>query len=677
MPEPVAPTNHLDAALQLATCDLRVLPIKPGAKHPGIPDWPNKATTNPDIIHRWYTQLYRNHGIGIATGSGIIVLDIDTHGADGYTTLNQLTAKHGALPDTVTCNTGSGGQHIYLRTKLEIRNNAGTKLGPGIDLRGDGGQVLAPPTLHPTTHRPYTWASGRAPWEHDIAPAPHWLETLLNPPPPVATYPAPPPTRDPFLTPTNTPADRYNTETTWAQLLTADGWTATHTDRDGVTHWTRPGKNPNEGTSATTGHNGKDFLHVFTTSIPWLPEGNYTRFAYTAHRNHGGDYKALTAHLRLPNLTPAPTPQIAAPNPAEALQTAQEPTPDADTTSTWTPIDLTPYFTGTHEPLQPTILQRTDATHLLYPGRLNMIFGESASGKTWIALTAATQQLNTGHHIAYIDLEDHPQTITERLTALGTKPHQANQIHYIRPETRNPDEAHHHITQLIHTHNPTLLILDSYGEALALFGIDQNDDNGVAHFTQNILRPWTRQGPAILILDHIPKNTDAPRNYSIGSQRKRASIDGAAYRATQTMPFSKHQPGQITLTTAKDRGGNLATGLPAATLTITPTNGQLQIDIHPPETRLPNGQIERPTTLMNRVLELCTNATNPPTKTELRDLISGKNEHKDQAIAALKNDGKIRLITYKHSETGRQRTGYICVAPDERDPFLHPIDDDF
>jgi hypothetical protein len=669
MPEPVAPTNHLDAALQLAACDLRVLPIKPGAKHPGIPDWPNKATTNPDIIHRWYTQLYRNHGIGIATGNGIIVLDIDTHGADGYTTLNQLTTKHGPLPDTVTCNTGSGGQHIYLRTNLTIRNNAGTKLGPGIDLRGDGGQVLAPPTLHPTTHRPYTWATGRAPWQHEIAPAPHWLETLLNPPPPIATYPAPPPTRDPFLTPNDSPADRYNTETTWAQLLTADGWTATHTDRDGVTHWTRPGKNPNEGTSATTGHNGKDFLHVFTTSIPWLPEGNYTRFHYTAHRNHGGDYKALSAHLRLPNLTSAPTPHTTPQPPSEALQTAQEPTPDPDTTSTWTEIDLTPYFTGTHEPLQPTILQRTDATHLLYPGRLNMIFGESASGKTWIALTAATQQLNTGHHIAYIDLEDHPQTITERLTALGTKPHQANQIHYIRPETRNPDEAHHHITQLIHTHNPTLLILDSYGEALALFGIDQNDDNGVAHFTQNILRPWTRQGPAILILDHIPKNTDAPRNYSIGSQRKRASIDGAAYRATQTMPFSKHQPGQITLTTAKDRGGNLATGLPAATLTITPTNGTLQIDVHPPETRLPNGQIERPTTLMNRVLDHLTTRNTPLTIRQLQDEVEGKAIAITQAIHVLHTENRIKTIPITHPN-GRHATAYTPVENPVNDVFL-------
>lgn len=665
--------NYHQEALQLAEHNLRVIPIRPGLKHPGIDSWQHHATTNTDTINNWWTGIYRDHGIGIATGEGLIVIDIDTHGANGYQTLHDLEHTHHKLPDTVTARTGSGGQHLYYVSWARIRNNAGTRLGPGIDIRGEGGQVLAPPTKHPNgTH--YQWADGRAPWQHDIADLPLWLEQLLTTTP--TTTPPTPKIRDPFLTETDSIFDTYNHTVTWETLLTRDGWTPTHIDAQGITYWSRPGKNPHEGSSATTGWNGLDILRVFTTSIPWLPEGTYSKTGYTTHRHHNGDFKAFRATLAPTNPLTAPTPPTTPKPPSEALQTALNPTHDNPDTeperSSWEPHNLTDHFAGTAETLNPTILHKGPqelGDAFLYPSRLNMIFGESSSGKSWIALHACLEQIRNGHHVIYVDMEDHPTTIVHRLKLLGATPQQGQNFHYIRPETPNTEEAHHHITQIINTHNPTLIVLDSYGEALALFGIDQNDDKGVAHFVQAILRPWTRQGPAVLILDHVTKNTEGPRNYSIGSQRKRASIDGAAYRATQTMPFTRDLDGLITLTCSKDRGGKWPIGHEIAVITVTTT--------HQPDTVTltildPDKKPKTPNKNEQLLIDYLTTQPNGASYRQISQ--NGPIKNHDSIVAAcqsLHNQGRI----YNASTTPGQTNWRLTTH--QPNPLTTPTDDIF
>ncbi len=126
---------------------------------------------------RWWPRA----GVGIKTGavSGNFVVDVDPrHGGDG--SLRALEAEHGPLPaDTLRVATGGGGEHIYLaHPGGEIRNDAGSRLGEGLDVRGDGGQVAAPPTLHASGRR-YRWTN----WPGGLAEAPDWLVAALRPPP--------------------------------------------------------------------------------------------------------------------------------------------------------------------------------------------------------------------------------------------------------------------------------------------------------------------------------------------------------------------------------------------------------------------------------------------------------------------------------------------------------------
>lgn len=91
----------------------------------------------------------------------------------------------------------------------------------------------------------------------------------------------------------------YNAAYTWDELLGGDGWTLHKIDTDGTRHWVRPGKHPRKGSSATTGHNGIDKLHVFSSSIDWLPcESRHSRWSYMVHRDFGGDFSAASRAIR-------------------------------------------------------------------------------------------------------------------------------------------------------------------------------------------------------------------------------------------------------------------------------------------------------------------------------------------------------------------------------------------
>lgn len=175
-------------ALTYARAGIRVLPIKPGQKRPPMTSWQHAATVDPKTIGNWYRGLYRGHGVGLAMGPqpdgrNLFALDVDEHdpAQSGGDTLAELEAVHGKLPDTVRSITGAGGaHHIYDSGDLVVTNGPAGAVGPGLDVRGAGGQIVVAPTIHPNGTA-YTWEHGYAPDEHAIAVAPAWLLELVAP----------------------------------------------------------------------------------------------------------------------------------------------------------------------------------------------------------------------------------------------------------------------------------------------------------------------------------------------------------------------------------------------------------------------------------------------------------------------------------------------------------------
>jgi putative DNA primase/helicase len=150
-------------------------------KHPRTPHGGNDATTDLNQLAEWY-ERWPDANVGVATGrkSGLVVLDVDPkHG--GEETLLTLEGLHGKLPTTLEVITGSGGRHLYFRYPAGVpylKSTAGV-LGPGLDVRADGGYVVAPPSNH-VSGRPYLWEASSNPEVDEPADLPGWLLNLLT-----------------------------------------------------------------------------------------------------------------------------------------------------------------------------------------------------------------------------------------------------------------------------------------------------------------------------------------------------------------------------------------------------------------------------------------------------------------------------------------------------------------
>ncbi len=196
LPQPARPAEpvsaQLQAALDYAARGWLVIPLHtPTArgcscgradcqsvgKHPRTRNGSKDASRDPAVIHEWWKR-WPDANVGIATGpeSGILVLDID--GKQGEQSLIDLAQRGFALPDTYTVRTGSGGQHHYFDWPegTDVRNSA-RKIAPGLDIRGVGGLVAAPPSLHKSGRRYEVNESAT-----DPAPCPEWLLSLIQAP---------------------------------------------------------------------------------------------------------------------------------------------------------------------------------------------------------------------------------------------------------------------------------------------------------------------------------------------------------------------------------------------------------------------------------------------------------------------------------------------------------------
>jgi len=175
--------SSLDEALALAAKGFWVLPVKSKQKIPQIKEWQKLATTDQRIIRDWWGK-WPNANVGIATGeeSNLLVLDVDADAdkdLDGNETLDQLEQRYAGLPPTIEVLTPRGGRHLYFQylKGQDIRNSAGA-LGEGLDIRGEGGYVVAPPSVL-LKGRPYAWDVDHHPDETPLAAPPDWLLALL------------------------------------------------------------------------------------------------------------------------------------------------------------------------------------------------------------------------------------------------------------------------------------------------------------------------------------------------------------------------------------------------------------------------------------------------------------------------------------------------------------------
>jgi len=149
-------------------------------KHPMKTDWATEPlVTGLDVDLWWSRHPLCNVGIATGQASKFIALDIDPD-KGGWDSFNHIVKKYGQIPRTLVSITGSGGRHVLFRhpgRDCKVKNAIGCL--PGIDVRGDGGQIVVPPSLHGSGMR-YEWHPDGHPAKERLAPMPDWMFTLLE-----------------------------------------------------------------------------------------------------------------------------------------------------------------------------------------------------------------------------------------------------------------------------------------------------------------------------------------------------------------------------------------------------------------------------------------------------------------------------------------------------------------
>lgn len=345
----------------------------------------------------------------------------------------------------------------------------------------------------------------------------------------------------------------------------------------------------------------------------------------------------------------------------------------AAASSSWEPVNLAQVLAGDEGRVEPTLLRRSDGACLLYPGKVHAFNAESESGKSWLALLAAAEQLAAGAHVLYLDFEDAPAGIVDRLLGLGVPANAILELfHYVRPDDAIDAGARLRIAEMARVWPLALAVIDGVAEALALSGWDENSASDVTRFFVSLPRPLARAGAAVILIDHVVKDRDRQGNDARGSGAKRAGIDGATYKLEVLAPFGRGLQGKARISVTKDRPGfvraRCAGGKTVGELTLAPSatggvralvTGSRGAD----EPFRPTGYMER----VSRELE----QNGAMSLRQIRSVIRGKAGVIDTALSLLISEG---YATRMPGARGAWMHSSVKPFREAPDPVEEPVD---
>lgn len=393
------------------------------------------------------------------------------------------------------------------------------------------------------------------------------------------------------------PGDDFIERVDWSDplLLGALRWRETYRLPGGERGWLRQGGH--SGLSATTGRQGLDNLWVFSTETPFPVQEVISKFE--AFRIIHGYPTAKDAALAL-NRLGFGTPPIAAPNgkaaagalppyvwpedaapvrpeapgpngahgPAQAApdlrpersteQDQVDPPEDADEeeVDTWLPVDLGPYLRGEIVRSEPDMgLARSDGVRMVYPGKEHAVIGEMESGKGWFAVGSAAAEMLAERHVIYIHFEEADPTDTvERLRSVGCTDHEIlTYFHFVGPSRPIKPKQRKRLARM----GASLVVLDGVNEGMSLHKAAIREEDGAAEFRRIMVKPFTRNGAAVINLDHVVKDRESRDRYALGSIHKGNALDGALIVLETMEAFGRGCRGASAVYVTKDRPGFL------------------------------------------------------------------------------------------------------------------------
>ena len=218
----------------------------------------------------------------------------------------------------------------------------------------------------------------------------------------------------------------------------------------------------------------------------------------------------------------------------------------------------------------PAILERPDGNPIIYANRFSTVHGEPSTGKSWVALAASAAAIRKGGRVLWWDFEERPETLAKRAAPFGYVKEVTNPdcLFFTRSERLGASAAlqGEALAWMLAAADPTysLVVIDS---ATSAGCPSDGEGDKVTEWLNRFIDPWRRADVAVVLLDHVPKRrADRPPG-PLGSQNKRAWVDGASLRAIGRC-WTKSRAGYITLINEKDRPGDMPEPIGKAVATI-------------------------------------------------------------------------------------------------------------
>jgi Bifunctional DNA primase/polymerase, N-terminal/AAA domain len=329
----------------------------------------------------------------------------------------------------------------------------------------------------------------------------------------------------------------------------------------------------------------------------------------------------------------------------------------------WCPIDLTDLLNGVREPLLPSLFERSDGQCLLYAGLVHSFHGESESGKSLIIQVECVRLINRGQKVLYLDFESDVASVVARLLDFGGDPLAvADHFRYVQPEVRPDSVEERRAWEEVLSGTDALAVIDGVTDALGIFGCSTIDNDDVAGWIRTVPKQIAaRTGAAVVLIDHVTKDTSTRNRWAIGGQAKMAGLTGAAYTVEVVAPLGRGMGGEVVLKIAKDRPGAVRphcgsfskrdrTQEAARVIvdsTISPPEVTIAAPLGPAEDAVDGETAFRPTSLMQRASEVIEQHPQELTKNKVAEKAGGRKKFTLLAVDILYREG------YVTSERGR------------------------
>ncbi|MCV7505200.1 helicase RepA family protein [Micrococcus luteus] len=341
--------------------------------------------------------------------------------------------------------------------------------------------------------------------------------------------------------------------------------------------------------------------------------------------------------------------------PADGAEAADAPV------ATWKPLDLAGYLNGTIKPAQARLMARTDGVHLLYPGHVHSVAGESESGKSMLMLAVVVETIAAGGRVLFIDYESDPATVVDRLVKMGANPSElADHLDYVQPQTDpvNGPYLEASAWSAVKATRYELAVLDGVTEALSVSGVASIDNDEVTGWIRRVPRALARStGAAVVLVDHVTKSSEGRGRFAIGAQSKLSALDGAAFIVEPLAPLGVGMCGRLAVRVGKDRPGRIRghggawrksdrTQAVAVAVIDSTDPARIVYTLEPPARDLSpeQAQAEAAEDLRRRIVEWIRDRPSPPTFNDITKAVSGSRDGIRGALDGLIAAGEVATV---------------------------------